>query len=211
MVFLILLVLYSYSYIISCVVLKRLLVDIWHVYQCPVCVCFNLFYFFVVFSSGEYVTGDISEEYLGQLHAMRNDTMLSMKSMRISSRWVLQVMNRFWTLHLLTFFLFFGSWVRMISYGSSAIWCVVFSCVICSVGGGCLEWAFSRTYLTYSIAPQPYHSQRRMSTNRPCFCVCARCGCGKRPSTSSSFLLLPYVHLGVWYDCEIGGLSLSVF
>ncbi|CAB1103789.1 unnamed protein product [Ectocarpus sp. CCAP 1310/34] len=33
--------------------------------------------------SGEYVTGDISEEYLEHLHAMRNDSTLSMKSMRM--------------------------------------------------------------------------------------------------------------------------------
>lgn len=34
-------------------------------------------------SSGEYVTGDISEEYLEHLHAMRNDKTLTMKSMRM--------------------------------------------------------------------------------------------------------------------------------
>ncbi|CAN0075733.1 unnamed protein product [Ectocarpus sp. 12 AP-2014] len=33
--------------------------------------------------SGEYVTGDISEGYLEHLHAMRNDSTLSMKSMRM--------------------------------------------------------------------------------------------------------------------------------
>eukprot|EP00752_Nemacystus_decipiens_P009117 g8141.t1 len=35
--------------------------------------------------SGDYITGDISDEYLRHLHAMRNDTTLTMNSMRMLS------------------------------------------------------------------------------------------------------------------------------
>ena len=45
--------------------------------------CFDSTTFF--FSSGDYITGDISDEYLGHLHAMRNDTTLTMNSMRMLS------------------------------------------------------------------------------------------------------------------------------
>lgn len=41
--------------------------------------------FLFLFVSGDYITGDISDEYLEHLHAMRNDTTLAMNSMRMLS------------------------------------------------------------------------------------------------------------------------------